>query len=81
MIILTAILICQSKDTSRIEEIQKQELFDAVDKNCTVNVSKYSVYGTHFNLEGTVDIVKISGIKINYVDLVVKSLNGDEIRN
>lgn len=79
MIILTAILIHQNKDTSKISEAQKRTLFESVDKNRTVNVSKYSVYGTHFNLEGTIDIVKISGIKINYVDLALKNLNGDEI--
>lgn len=81
MVVLTAILIHQSKDPSKIIETQKQKIFETVDKNRTVNVTKYSVYGTNFNLEGSVDIVKISGIKINYVDLVLKSLNGDEIRN
>lgn len=81
MIFLTVILIRGNNDTSKILEEQKQKIFEIVDKNRNVNVTKYSVYGTHFNIEGTVDILKISGIKINYVDLVVKNLNGEEIRN
>ena len=60
---------------------QKNTLFASIDKTNNVNVTKFMVYGTHFNLEGTLDIIKISGIKIDYVDLVVKNLNNEEIRN
>ena len=60
-------------------EEQQKNIFSTVDKNTSVNVKKYSVYGTHFNIEGTLDIVKISGININYVDFVARNLEGDEI--
>lgn len=89
IIILFIILMCFliflkiRKDTNptKISEEQKSLLFSTIDKNTNVNITKYTVYGTHFNIEGTLDIVKISGIKINNVDLILKNLNGDEIRN
>jgi hypothetical protein len=81
MCILVFVKIRKDNDPAKILEEQKNSLFSTIDKNTNVNVTKYTVYGTHFNIEGTLDIVKISGIKISYVDLIVKNLNGDEIRN
>lgn len=86
IVILFVILMCvliftkfhKDTDPSQVEEEQRNAIFSQIDNNTKVNVSKYAVYGTHFNIEGSFDIVKISGIKINYVDLIVKSLNGDE---
>jgi hypothetical protein len=88
-IILFVILMCilvffkihKDNDPAKILEEQKTMIFSTIDKNINVNVTKYFVYGTHFNIEGNFDIIKISGIKINYVDLIIKNLNGDEIRN
>lgn len=79
MIILLLIKLHSHNDTSKILEEQQKNIFSTVDKNTSVNVKKYSVYGTHFNIEGTLDIVKISGININYVDFVARNLEGDEI--
>ena len=87
LIVLFIILMCflifikikQDNDPNRIMEEQKTNLFSVIDKTTNVNVTRYSVYGTHFNVEGTLDTVKISGIKINYVDLIIKNLEGDEI--
>lgn len=81
MCILVFLKIHKDNDPDRIIEEQKTMLFSSIDKNTNVNLTKYYVYGTHFNIEGTFDIIKISGIKINYVDLVIKNLNGDEIRD
>ena len=81
-IILMCVLIFIKfhKDTnpSQIEEAQKNAIFSQIDKNTKVNVSKYAVYGTQFNIEGSFDILKISGIKINYVDLIIRTLDGNE---
>ena len=79
-ILITAKLI-NDNDKSKIIEDQRKSLFNSLNKNNKVNVTKYFVYGTHFNIEGTLDIIKISGIKISYVDLILKSQTGDEIRN
>lgn len=87
LIVLFIILMCflifikikQDNDPNRIMEEQRTNLFSVIDKTTNVNVTKYSVYGTHFNVEGTLNTVKISGIKINYVDLIIKNLEGDEI--
>ena len=81
-IILMAVLIFVKfrKDTNpnRITEEQKNALFSSIEKNTNANVTRFATYGTHFNIDGTIDIVKVSGIKIDYVDLIVKKLNGDE---
>lgn len=68
------------KDTNveLIEEQKKSELFSLVNNSNFVDVSKYTIYGTHFNLEGTLDLIQLSGIKITNVDLIVKNLGGDE---
>lgn len=79
MCILIFTKILNDTDQEKIASKQKQELFDMIDKKNNVNITKYTVYGTHFNIEGTIDILKISGIKINYVDLIVKKLTGEEI--
>ena len=56
-------------------------MYNLIDKTNLVNVSKYNIYGTHFNVEGTVDIVKLSGIKVNYIELCLRNLDGAEIRH
>ena len=49
-----------------------------IDKTNSVNVTKYAIYGTHFNIEGNLNLIKISGIKVDYVDLVVRDINKNE---
>ena len=68
MCFLIFIKIKQDNDPNRILEEQKTNLFSVIDKTTNVNVTEYSVYGTHFNIEGTLDTIKISGIQINYVN-------------
>ncbi len=53
-------------------------LFEQVDKSTSGKVTKYIVYGTYFNLEGTVEIPKISEISISKVALVIKNINQEE---
>lgn len=78
MTVLIFVKIRIDTNPDKITEEQKKALFNLVEKNTNVKVKKFATYGTHFNLDGMVDIVKVSGIKINYVDLVVKNLNGEE---
>ena len=77
---LIFIKICHDNDPNKILQDQKNTLFSTIDKTINVNVTKYTTYGTHFNLEGTLSIIKISGIEINYVDLILKNSNGEETR-
>ena len=61
-----------------LEKNGRKNLFNLVDKTSLVNITKYAIYGTHFNIEGTLDLIKISGIKVENVDLLVKDLDGNE---
>ncbi len=78
MIILIFIKFHTDTNPTKIAEEQKTQLFSTIEKNTNAKITKFATYGTHFNLDGTIDIIKVSGIKINYVDLVIKNLNGNE---
>lgn len=82
-IILMCILIFaklhQDTNPTNIAEEKKNALFSMVQKNTNAKITKFATYGTHFNLSGTLDIIKVSGIKVNYVDLIIKTLDGNEI--
>ena len=83
-IFMCFLIIVKIKNDNSPENILKEkqsELYSLIDKTTTVNVSKYSIYGTHFNIEGSLDIVKLSGIKVTYIDLCLRDLEGKEIRN
>ena len=78
MIILIFVKFHTDTNPTKIAEEQKTQLFSTIEKNTNAKITKFATYGTHFNLDGTIDIIKVSGIKINYVDLVIKNLNGNE---
>lgn len=81
-ILLMGFLIYYKVKNDTNEELLKQEkvnsLFSTFNSSTYVNVSKYIVYGTHFNIEGTLEINKVSGISIKNVNLIVKNLNDEE---
>ena len=54
-------------------------LFDTINTNSNANVTKYIVYGTHLNIEGTVSIPKISGISLEKAEVIVKNIYNEEI--
>ena len=86
IVILFIILMCAlifikfKRDTNPAKKAEQQinSIFATIDKTTKVNINKYAVYGTHFNIEGAFDLLKISGIKINYIDLVLKHLDNTE---
>ena len=78
MTVLIFVKFRTDNNPDKITEEQKNALFSGIEKNTNANITKFATYGTHFNLDGTIDIAKVSGIKINYVDLIIKNLNGDE---
>lgn len=81
-ILLMAVLIYTNIKRANDESLQvsakTSSLFEGVDGTKSAKVTKYIVYGTHLNLEGEVEITKISGICITNVSLVQKNLDGKE---
>ena len=81
MCFLIIVKIINDNRPENIIREKKSELYNLVDKTTFVNITKYCTYGTHFNIEGTLDVVKLSGIKVNYIDLCLCDLDGNEIRH
>ena len=71
MIFLVYIKLTRESDEEKISAEKLNSMFEKIDKSSTANVTKYFVYGTHFNLEGNVQIPKISKITIDSVHIVV----------
>ena len=78
IIILIYIKVQHDNDPEKNRELKLQEIFSIIDKTNYGNITKYATYGTFLNVEGNINIVKISGINVDYVDLVIKSINGTE---
>lgn len=80
MCLLIYIKIKQDTNQQKIINEKTLSLFSSIDKNSLVDITKYTIYGTHLNIEGSINILKLSGIKVSNVELVLKNINGDEIR-
>ncbi len=80
MLMLIIFKIYNLTNKANIREKQVNDIFNRIETNSFVNISKYFVYGTHFNLEGNIDIISLSGIKIESVNLILKNLEGEELR-
>lgn len=82
-VFLIIILICNKlltkKKIDNNIEIQTSALFEGINLSSTAKINKYIVYGTHFNLEGTIQIPKISNISIYSVHIITKNIKGKEI--
>lgn len=78
MISLIYLKIRQVTNTQHIIASKTASLFKTVENSNTAQLTKYIVYGTHLNLEGTIDIPKISGISIDRVHVIIKNIDGDE---
>ena len=53
------------------------EIADEIETNVYANVNRYIVYGTHFNIEGDIDIHETNSI--DSVKVVAKTASGEEI--
>ena len=53
------------------------EIADEIETNVYANVNRYIVYGTHFNIEGDIDIHETNSI--DSVEVVAKTASGEEI--
>lgn len=69
----------RATDETVILNAKTSSIFENVNTTAYVDVTKYIVYGTHFNLEGTIEIPKISGISIYKANVVIKNLEQEEI--
>ena len=66
------------QDLESLRAQQIDTIFSSVNKTNMVSVSKYIVYGTHFNIEGSLTIPVVSGISVDNVKLILKNLNNEE---
>ena len=65
-------------DEALMVSAKTSALFENINTATNVNITKYIVYGTHLNIEGTVSIPKISGINLDKVEIIVKSIDNEE---
>lgn len=81
--LLIIFLICNKiltkKEIENNIEIQTASLFQEINKSSIAKVNKFIIYGTHFNLEGNIEIPKISNISIYSVHLIAKNSEKKEI--
>lgn len=78
MIFLIYLKVKRDNDQALLVSAKTSALFDTINTSSKVNVTKYIVYGTHLNIEGTVSIPKISGINLEKADIIVKDIYGEE---
>ena len=79
MLILIVNRLLTKKTKSQDVKLQTSILFNQVNKSSVAKIDKYVIYGTHLNLEGNIQIPKISGISIYSVHIIAKNLEGNEI--
>lgn len=82
-ILLMIILIYVKFERDHNEENQLSKkidyIFRQVEPSTRAKIDKYIVYGTHFNIEGKVEIPKISGISIYSSNIILKNINGEDL--
>ena len=65
-------------DEALLVSAKTSALFENINANTNVNITKYIVYGTHLNIEGTVSIPKISGINLDKAEIIIKNIDNEE---
>ena len=61
-------------ETENNTELKTQAVFEEINQFNTAKIDKYIVYGTHLNLEGNINLPKISDISIYSVHVVAKNI-------
>ena len=79
MVFLVYTKIKNDNDETLLVSAKTNALFENINTSTDVNVTKYIVYGTHLNIEGTVSIPQISGIYLEKADIIVKNIYNEEI--
>ncbi len=61
-------------ETESNTELKTQAVFEEINQFNTAKIDKYIVYGTHLNLDGNINLPKISDISIYSVHIVAKNI-------
>ena len=81
-IILMAFLIFNKFRTkNEVEnntELKTQAIFENINEFNTAKINKFIIYGTHLNLDGSIELPKISDISIYSVHVITKNIDGKE---
>ena len=78
MIILIFVKIISDKKEKNSSISKMNTIFENVVFDSKANITKYYTYGTHLNLEGTIDIPKISKISIKKASIIIKNIDNVE---
>lgn len=82
VLLMIFLIVYKIKNNNNADLKQQQQIndwFSMYTSSTYAEVSKYIVYGTHFNIEGTLEYTKVSGISIKNVSLIAKNLNSPEL--
>ena len=79
MIFLICNKLLTKKEIESNIEFQTASLFEEINKSSTAKINNFIIYGTHFNLEGSIEIPKISNISIYSVHIIAKNTEKKEI--
>lgn len=78
MIALIYIKVKRDYSEEAIETAKMEKIFQNINSTTCADVTKYIVYGTHFNLEGSIEIPKLTGISISKAEVVIEDLEQQE---
>ena len=59
-------------------ELKTQAIFENINQFNTAKLNNFIIYGSHLNLEGNIELPKISDISIYSVHVVAKNIDGKE---
>ena len=74
-LLVMSVLVIKKLNTKKPIDLYAN-IFSSTYKTGNININKYTVYGTHFNIEGISDTINTVD-EIRDVKLVLKSLNGE----
>ena len=78
MIVLIYVKFQREMNTKNLAEAKLASIFEPINSFNTAKISKYIVYGTHLNIEGKIEIPKISCISKYSTHIVMKDLENQE---
>lgn len=79
MLVLIFVKFEREHNQENLVETKTASLFEKINKSNFAKVTKYIVYGTHFNIEGKIDIPKISEISIDSSNIILKNIDDKSI--
>ena len=80
MIVLLFVKFHNNKTVEDSTSNKTSLVFKDINFTKFAKVTKYFVYGTHFNIEAEIEIPKVSGISIYSTDLLIKDIDNKEFK-